>query len=519
VVGFYEKPLLKFERVLASYVSTFPYSLVPWLTAVPLWLRQKLWFPAELRRHTGYRGEVLYVDHHLCHAAGAYFPSPFGDAAILTVDGVGEWTTTTMGQAEGNEVWLEREIYFPHSLGLLYSAVTAHLGFKVNNDEYKVMGLASYGQPRYMEEMGRLIRLYDDGSFALDMRYFAFHRALRMLSAEGQRLLGPARLPESDLEQRHCDLAASVQAKLEEAVVRLARAVHERTGRRNLAFGGGVALNCVANSRLLSEAGFDRVWIQPATGDDGGAVGVALYIHHTVQRSATRWRMEAAYLGPGYTDGEIRADLTRLGAPYREVGYADLPQLAARLVWENRIVGWFQGRMEWGPRALGNRSILANACNPEMKDILNNRVKHREDFRPFAPVVPLEESGRYFAFPQDMPFMLAIAEVVPEQRDRIPAVTHVDGTARPQTVTREQNALYYVVLRAFEQLSGVPVVINTSFNVRGEPIVCSPQDAYRCFARTGLDDLLIGPFHVRKEDLQGAGPPAPPTGQGEEAAP
>jgi carbamoyltransferase len=499
---FYEKPLVKFERILASYLSTAPQSYWAYITAMPLWLRQKLWFERVLREETGYRGQVLYCDHHTAHAASAFLVSPFEEAAILTVDGVGEWATTAVGTGRGNSVAMDREIRFPHSLGLLYSAITAHLGFVVNNDEYKVMGLASYGNPAtYREAMGKLIRFHEDGSFELDLRYFAYHYGLRMLSPEGEALFGPRRQRESEIDERHCDVAASLQECLEEAVLHVARALKKQTGLPNLCMGGGVALNCVANARVLAEVPFEDIFVQPAAGDDGGALGSVVWAWNQVLGNTQRWEMKDAYLGPGFADHEIRNALQEQNVPFAEVGYADVPRKAAELVHGNRIVGWFQGRMEWGPRALGSRSILANACNPQMKDILNDKVKHREDFRPFAPVMPAEDMKAYIDLPVESPYMLLIGDVRPEKRDLIPSVTHSDGTARPQSVRRETNPLYYDMLREFERLQGVPVVINTSFNVRGEPIVCTPTDAYKCFAGTGIDDLIIGPYWVRKEDV------------------
>lgn len=502
IVVFYEKPLVKFERILASYLSTAPRSFAAYITAMPLWLRQKLWFERVLRDKTGYRGQVLYCDHHMAHAASAFLVSPFEEAAVLTLDGVGEWATTAVGTGRGHIVTLDREIRFPHSLGLLYSAITAHLGFVVNNDEYKVMGLASYGNPAtYREAMGKLIRLHEDGSFELDLRYFAYHYGLSMLSPRGEALFGPRRQRESEIHERHCDVAASLQECLEEAVLHVARALRKHTRLPKLCMGGGVALNCVANARVLAEVPFEDSFVQPAAGDDGGALGAAVWTWNQIMGKPQRWRMRDAYLGPGFTDLEIRSALEAQGAKFTEIGYHEVPRKAAQLVHDNRIVGWFQGRVEWGPRALGARSILANACNPHMKDILNDKVKHREDFRPFAPVMPVEDMKDYIDLPVESPYMLLIGDVRPDKRHLIPSVTHSDGTARPQSVRREINPLYYDMLREFEKLQGVPVVINTSFNVRGEPIVCTPTDAYKCFAGTGIDDLIIGPFWVRKEDV------------------
>ncbi len=500
-VVFYEKPLVKFERILASYVTNWPRSFRAYITAMPLWLKRKLWFKREVRKEFGYRGEVLYADHHLSHACAAYLCSPFDEAAVLTVDGVGEWNTTAWGHGEGSTVSLDAGVRFPHSLGLLYSAVTAHLRFRVNNDEYKVMGLASYGERTYADEMDRLMTVHDDGSFEMDMRYFAYHYGLQMLSGRGRKLLGPAREPESEIDQRHCDIAASLQAKLEDAMVGITSRLHERTGSRNLCMAGGVALNCVANRRILERSGFENLFVQPAAGDDGGALGACLWAWNMLLENEERWTFDHAYLGPEFSDEEIEQVLRDNGAPYRTVGYDGIPAKAAELVAQDRIVGWFQGRLEWGPRALGSRSILANACNPDMKDILNARVKHREAFRPFAPVMPAEVQDEYIDLPVESPYMLIVGDVVEDKHDKVPAITHTDGTARPQSVRREVNPLYYDTLREFERITGVPVMVNTSFNVRGEPIVCTPQDAFNCFAGTGIDDLVIGPFWVRKEDI------------------
>jgi len=498
-VGFYEKPLIKFERILYTYMSTFPRSLRAYLEALPIWLNQKLWIPSLIRRQLGYEGEVLFIDHHMSHAASAFLVSPFEEAAILTTDGVGEWTTTAYGVGRGTKIELLKEIRFPHSLGLLYSAVTAHLGFKVNNDEYKVMGLASYGKPTYYDQLKKVIDIRPDGSYRLDMSYFAYHYALRMLSDKFRREFGEPREPESEIKQEHMDLAASLQLILEEALLNAANHLYELTKMDAICLAGGVALNCVANKRILEETPFQHIFIQPAAGDSGGSLGVATYIYNVLLGNPRVYTMTNAYLGPQFSTEEIRAFLDGKGIEYEEYDLDELLPLTARLIADNKIIGWFQGRMEFGPRALGSRSILANPCNPKMKDILNDRVKHREDFRPFAPVILQEKASEYLKLDYPMPFMVLLSDVMEDKYDVIPAVTHVDGTARPQTVTKEENGIYYDLVAEFEKITGVPVLINTSFNVRGEPIVCTPEDAYNCFANTGIDVLVMDRFVIYKD--------------------
>lgn len=500
-VGFYEKPLIKFERILLSYMATFPRSFRAYLRAFPLWLGQKLWVPSLIRRQLDYNKDVLFTDHHMSHAASAFLFSPFEEAAILTTDGVGEWATTTYGVGRGNKIEIMKEIRYPHSLGLFYSAVTAHLGFKVNNDEYKVMGLASYGEPAYYDDLKKVIDIRPDGSYQLNMKYFAYHYGLTMLSGKFRQEFGEPRKPESEITQQHMDLAASLQLLLEEALLNAVNHLHELTRMDALCMAGGVALNCVANGRLLNETPFKDIWVQPAAGDDGGSIGVAAYIWNVLLDNPRTHVMTDAYLGPSFTTAEVRTFLDKEGVPYEEYDTEELLPLTAQMIADNLIVGWFQGRMEFGPRALGSRSILANPCNPDMKDILNDRVKHREDFRPFAPVLLRERVGEYLKPDYPMPFMVILSEVREEKRAVIPSVTHVDGTARPQTVTKEHNGIYYDVVAEFEKITGVPVLINTSFNVRGEPIVCTPEDAYRCFAKTGIDVLVMDRFVVRKDEI------------------
>jgi len=499
-VGFYEKPFIKFKRILFTHLACFPWSLKPFLKAIPSWLQEKLIIPSLIRDKIGYEGEVLMIEHHLSHAASSYLLSPFRESAILTVDGVGEWSTATYGRGEGNAIRLFREIRFPHSLGLLYSAFTYYLGFTVNSAEYKVMGLAPYGEPRYLDQVRRLIEVRPDGSFHLDMRYFNYLAGLTMTNGKFDDLFGgPPRSPEAPLDQRHKDIAASVQRVTEEVMLQMARHLGRETGSPNLCLAGGVALNCVANGKILREGPFEHLFIQPAAGDAGGAIGVASYIHHTLLKNERSFVMRHAFTGPAYSDEEIRAFLDVNEIPYVALSREELLRRVARLVADQQVIGWFQGRMEFGPRALGNRSILADARNPENRDRVNLKIKFRESFRPFAPAVLRERCEEFFELKEESPFMLLVAQVLPDRRV-IPSVTHVDGSARVQTVDRETNPLFYDLVAEFDRLTGVPVLINTSFNVRGEPIVCSPSDAYRCFVQTGMDVLVMGSFLLDKSN-------------------
>jgi len=498
-VGFYDKPFLKFERLLSTYLSTFPRGFRSFSKAMPIWLREKLWIPQLIRKELKYEGKILFTEHHMSHAASAFLVSPFKEAAILTVDGVGEWATASYGVGRDREIDLFKEIRFPHSLGLLYSAFTYYLGFKVNSAEYKVMGLAPYGVPRYVDQIKKLIAIKDDGSFELDMDYFSYHHGLRMVNGSFSRLFGgPPRDPESKLDQRHKDIAASIQKVTEEAMLKIASYLHRETKMDNLCLAGGVALNCVANGRILREGPFKDLFIQPAAGDAGGALGVAAYIHHSLLGNPRMAPMDDAYLGPEYSEDEIRTALERYGAPWRRLERDDLVHEVAALIEGQTVIGWFQGRMEFGPRALGSRSILADARNPENKDVVNLKIKFRESFRPFAPSVLEEKIGEYFEIDRPSPYMLLVAPVR-EGKRVIPSVTHVDHSARIQSINRNQNPLYYDLIREFEKRTGVPVIINTSFNVRGEPIVCSPDDAYRCFMRTHMDYLVAGPYLLDKK--------------------
>jgi carbamoyltransferase len=498
---FYDKPFIKFERILLTYLATFPRSLPSFSKSIPVWLKEKLWVPKALERNLGFKGELLFAEHHQSHAASAFLCSPFEEAAIMTLDGVGEWATATQGLGKGNKFELLREIRFPHSLGLLYSAFTYYLGFKVNSAEYKVMGAAPYGEPKYYDTiLEHLVDLRDDGSFKLDMKYFAYDYGLTMTNSRFERLFGqPRREPESKMEQFHWDMAASVQKVTEEVVLRIARDLHARTGQRNLCMAGGVALNCVANGRLVREGPFENLWVQPAAGDAGGALGAALFAQHCVLGKPRSFRMDHAFWGPSFSDEEIRAFLDARKAPYKTCSREEMIRETARVLDEEQaVVGWLQGRMEWGPRSLGSRSILADARNKENWQRVNLKIKFRESFRPFAPAVVGEKASEWFDIDRESPYMLLVCQVR-EGRD-VPAVTHVDGSARLQTVTRDAHPEFYDLLSTFDQRTGCPVMINTSFNVRGEPIVCTPQDAYLCFMRTQMDVLVLGNQILRKED-------------------
>jgi carbamoyltransferase len=513
-VGFYEKPFLKFERVLSQHLETFPRSLKTFLSSTPSWLNQKLRVARVITKELKYTGDIFFVEHHLAHAASTFFVSPFEEAAIFTVDGVGEWTTTAYGVGKGNTIRLLKDIEFPHSLGLLYSTITAYLGFSVNNSEYKVMGLSPYGtmdrrKNRYYAKLRKVIDVKEDGSFRFDMSYFVFHHADRMPSQKLCELLdGPVRLPETEITQRHKDIAAALQIITEEILTKMLFHVHRVTGQENLALAGGVALNSVYNGKILRSTPFKRVWIQPDAGDGGTSIGAAAFVYNGILGKPRSYEFKSAYLGPSFTSAEIKRflDENRIKhSVFRSEG--ELVERTARLIAEENVVGWFHGGMEWGPRALGARSILSNPCNPRMQEILNLKVKHREKFRPFAPVVCEDDAMRYFEcdspIPKPTDFMLMVYPIRKEWRKRIPAVTHVDGSGRLQTVRRFQNPLYYDLIKAFGKLSGIPILINTSFNIRGEPIVCTPYDAYKCMMGTGIDYLVMDRFLIRRGDNPG----------------
>ncbi len=497
-VGFYEKPFIKFKRLLFSHVACFPKSFQAFLRAMPSWLHQKLIIPSVIQDQLQYDGPVYMIEHHMSHAASAFLVSPFQEAALLTVDGVGEWSTATYGRGSGTTIDLFKEIRFPHSLGLLYTAFTSYLGFKVNSAEYKVMGLAPYGEPRFEKEVRQLIDVADDGSFRLNMEYFAYHYGLQMTTEPFHKLFGaPPRDPEGSLDQRHKDIAASIQVVTEDVMLKMARHLHAETGLPNLCMAGGVALNCVANGRIAREAPFSNIFVQPAAGDAGGALGVAAYITHNVLEQPRTHVMEHAFLGPAYDTDEIRALLTVKGAVFEELDRDALLATTAQAIADQDVVGWFQGRMEFGPRALGARSILADPRNPKNQDTVNLKIKFRESFRPFAPAVLADRATEHFELNQPSPYMLLVAQAR-NGREKLPATTHVDGSARVQTVDRDTNPLFHDLIEAFDRLTGMPVLINTSFNVRGEPIVCAPEEALRCFLTTGMDTLVMDRFVLRK---------------------
>lgn len=503
-VVFYEKPLRKFlERILPTAIRVWPRGFAAYHRAMQEWLGKKLWMEQGIRRELGgYRGKLLFTAHHESHAASAFFASGFPESAVLTVDGVGESATTAIFRGEGTALMPLEEIHFPHSLGLLYSAVTHYLGFRVNSAEYKVMGLAPYGEPTYLEQMHRLIRLRSDGSYVLAMEFFEYEHGDAMTGKAMERLLGqPRRRPEDPLTQFHKDIARSLQAVTEEAMLGLARRARERTGSRNLCLAGGVALNCVANAAIARAGIFDAIFIQPAAGDAGGALGAALAAWHKEFGGARVPRMEHVFLGTEYSDDACAAFLRERGIPHERLGDALAERVSALLEGES-VVGWFQGRMEFGPRSLGARSILADARNKENWRKVNLKIKFRESFRPFAPTVLAERAGEWFADGRESPYMLLTADVLPEKRAAIPAVTHVDGSARLQTVRADQHPRYHALLSAFERRTGCPVVVNTSFNVRGEPIVESPEQALQCFLHTDMDYLALGDCLVRKIDLR-----------------
>jgi carbamoyltransferase len=500
-VAFYEKPALKMERMLRVAASHPQLSQANIRRQLSDHLAEGLRLDALLDEIIGYKGTVLYSAHHLSHAASAFYLSPFSEAAVLTVDGVGEWATTAQFAGEGTRLIPLREIHYPHSLGLLYSTLTSYLGFNVNEDEFRVMGLASYGAPRYREQMGKLVRLFDDGSFCLDAEYFAFpYSAQEMYAPPLIELLGPPRLPMEPIAERHRDIAASLQSTLEDAMLNLVKSLKRLHTSDNLCMAGGVAYNCVANSRIAQSGEFRRIWIQPAAGDNGAALGAALVAHFSMCDSkAARIPIEHdTRLGPSFDAAAIAEALNKSSLAYRQLSPEELCRQVAALIHRGLIVGWFQDRMEFGPRALGCRSILANPCHPDMKDILNRRVKFREEFRPFAPAVIEEAADVFFDMSCPSPFMLFAPRVKPAMAGRIPSVTHVDGTARVQTVSAANAPLFHRLISEFGKLSGVPIVINTSFNISGEPIVCTPADAVRCFLNTDIDALAIGPCLVSK---------------------
>jgi carbamoyltransferase len=548
LVGFYEKPLVKFTRLLETYTACAPRGWRSYLMALPMWLSEKLWMADDIReRLEGFEGEVLFGEHHESHAASAFYPSPFTEAAIVTIDGVGEWATSSVGVGRGNGIELLREQRFPHSLGLLYSAFTYYTGFRVNSGEYKVMGLAPYGEPKYVQTIkDHLLEIRDDGSLWMNMDYFTYPHGLTMTGSAFAALFGgPAREPESKLTQREMDLARSIQEITEEVMLKTARFAHRETGMRDLCLAGGVALNCVGNGRLLREGPFENIWIQPAAGDAGGALGVAAGLWHryldkprvsaeqagTWERAAAGGSassvprkyadgMQGSFLGPRFSESEIARFIAAQGCPAHRLRDTDVADHVAALMADEKVVGLFQGRMEFGPRALGARSIIGDARSPAMQSVMNVKIKFRESFRPFAPAVLREHVAEWFDLDEDSPYMLLVADVLPSRRlpvpdgagalwgierlnvprSTVPAITHVDYSARIQTVRRDTNPLYHDIIEAFYRRTGCPVIVNTSFNVRGEPIVGTPEDAFRCFMRTDMDALVLENFVLLKSE-------------------
>lgn len=504
-IAFYEKPLLKFERVMSQFLHSFPRGFFAFYKTMPSWINEKLRIRGIIRKKLKYKRDVLFVDHHLAHAASSYLLSPFSEAVILNVDGVGEWASATYGFAKENEIKIEKEIRFPHSLGLLYSAVTTYLGMKANDHEYKVMGLAPYGEPVYYDRFKKLVDVKDDGSFALNMDYFVYHYKMAMPSNRFIEEFGPPRKREDEMTQRHKDIAASLQKFLEDTLFRIINNLYKKYKCPNLCMAGGVALNSVANGKIIKNTKFRDLFIQPAAGDGGTSVGAAAYVYFSLLKNKRKYLMEHAYLGPKFSDEVIKKFLDNNNIKYNVFkNDSGLVQNVAKLIYGNNVIGWMQWGMEFGPRALGARSILSNPCNPKMQDILNLKVKHREKYRPFAPVICLEDVKKYFEADKNIPlaadFMLMVYPIKKDKRKLIPAVTHVDGSGRLQVIRRKQNKIYYDLIRKFGKLSGVPVLINTSFNVRGEPIVCTPYDAYRCMMGTGIDYLVIGRYIIRRDD-------------------
>jgi carbamoyltransferase len=524
IVAFYEKPFIKFERLLETYLAYAPLGLRSFIQAMPPWIKQKLFIKDYIQKELDFNGTILFPEHHHSHAASAFYPSPFNEAAILTVDGVGEWATASFGKGKGNSIELYSEIRFPHSLGLLYSAFTYYCGFKVNSGEYKLMGLAPYGEPTYVNAiLDNLIDVKEDGSFKINLKYFNYCAGLTMTNRRFHDLFGgPPRKREAKIDKRHMDLARSVQAVTEMVIMKMARYVHEKIGSENLCLAGGVALNCVANGKILREGPFKRIWIQPSASDAGGALGAALiawyeYLGSPRVATGTKDFQKASLLGPAFSDDEIEKYLKENSISYEKIADNGIPRVVSKLLADQKVIGWFQGRMEFGPRALGARSILGDPRSQEMQSIINLKIKFRESFRPFAPSVLLEKAAEYFGLKCESPYMLLVSPVEESKRHKdsgagaakgfdklkvkrseVPTITHVDYSARVQTIKREDNELYYDLLDQFYKDHGCPMVINTSFNVRGEPIVCTPDDAYRCFMRTNIDYLAMGSFLIDK---------------------
>ncbi|MFH0985846.1 MAG: carbamoyltransferase [Candidatus Omnitrophota bacterium] len=501
-IGFYEKPFLKFSRVLIDHLRAWPHSLGHFLKTMPHWLEDRLLLPLTLEKDLGYQGKVFFIKHHLSHAASAFLVSPFDEAAILTSDAVGEWTTMAYGYGRGSNIKISKEISYPHSLGLVYTAITTYLGFAAHEGEGTVMALAGCGKPTYLKALKDIVKVSADGSFAVDQRFFGFNHGGRMYSRRFVKMFGPDRKPEERIEPRHCDIAASVQKLTEEVLLAVARQVRQDTGMDRLCLAGGLFLNCVANTKILEAGLFKEVFIQPAAGDAGGSLGVAAYIDRCVLKNPKHSSMSHAYLGPSFSEEQIHRILLNHDAAFEVYEDEALASFVAKQIAENKVVGWFQGHMEFGPRALGNRSILGNPCHPGMKEILNDKVKKREPFRPYAPVVLQERAREFFDLECLSPFMLLAPQVRDEKKSLIPGIVHVDGSARVQTVGRDTNPKLWQLIKAFEAITGVPVIINTSFNLRGEPVAGSPEDALRCFFESDMDLLVLGNHVVAKKRSQ-----------------
>ncbi|HNW39733.1 MAG TPA: carbamoyltransferase N-terminal domain-containing protein [Candidatus Omnitrophota bacterium] len=497
-VAFYEKPFLKFHRVVLDHLKTWPFSFTNFLKTMPKWLQDRLILPLTLEKETGFKGKTLFVNHHLSHAASAFLVSPFEQAAILTSDGIGEWATLTCGLGRGNDIKIYKELRYPNSLGLLYSSLTAYLGFSANKDEGTVMALAGCGEPAYLDKFKKIFSSKPDGSFILDPGYFSFNQGRRMYSRKFIKLFGEERKPLEALQQRHCDIASSLQKFTEETLVAISRNIFNETKLKKLCLAGGTFLNCVANSKILEDGLFEELFVQPAAGDAGAAIGAAVYAHCAIFKKNRNYVMTHPYLGPDFSPERIKTILLNSGLNFQECSETELTKdIAVRLA-KNQIIGWFQGRMEFGPRALGNRSILAHPACPGINELLNSKVKHREPFRPFAPAVLEERKDEFFNLSGKSAFMLLAPKVRNEKRESIPGVVHVDGTARVQTVNKETNPKFWQLIKDFESITGLPILINTSFNLKGEPIVCSPQDALNSFNQSQMDCLVLGNYIINK---------------------
>lgn len=497
-IAYFEKPYLKFSRVLIEHLNNYPFSLKSFLRTMPKWLDDRLILPLVIQEELSTNTPVHFFKHHLSHAASAYLPSPFEEAAIMTCDGVGEWTTMTAGSGRGSDIKIHKEISYPDSLGLLYTTITIFLGFHAHGGEGKTMGLAAYGEPRFLKEFEKLITVFPDGSFRLNQKYFSYRNGMKMWNKNFEDLFGPPRNPDAEWLQRHYDLAATLQSVVEKIFILTARTLHKETRSKNLCLAGGVTLNCVANARILEETDFTDIFVQPAAGDAGGAIGSALYMANSIHKEP-RHVLEHSFLGPEFSDYEIEKALKKFGiSNYVKLSENELIEKAADCIHRNKTLGWFQGKMEFGPRALGGRSILANPCSPDIKDILNSKVKKREAFRPFAPMVLEEKSEKYFQMGIKSPYMLLAPKVRPDMREKLPGITHADGTARVQTIGQNEHPLLRRLITEFERRSGFPVLLNTSFNRNGEPVVCKPYNAVDCYVNSGLEALAIGPYWMEK---------------------